>query len=308
MYSIIGGDQKTYGPVTVEEVHRWIREGRADERTRVKEEGAADWQALGSLPEFFPQPNLHPPTLTSSLATLSLPVSGVLRIGECFGQGWQVYRQDPWRMTGIIGLVFLAQFILNSIPVLGALLAFLLNGPILGGVYYFCFKNIQGRSRGMVEITETVKGRFLPCFLATTVSSLLALAPLLLACIPAAALFSSSGIVLEEIAKHPSLLLGMGIPLLAGLLGMFYLFLGWSFAVPIAACSASDFWFAMKVSWHGVRNNFWSYIGLLLLLGGINLLGLLCLFVGLFVTIPFTFLVTMVAYGQIFRTSHPRET
>ena len=36
MYSIIGGDSKTYGPVTADEVHRWIREGRADERTKVK--------------------------------------------------------------------------------------------------------------------------------------------------------------------------------------------------------------------------------------------------------------------------------
>jgi uncharacterized membrane protein len=87
---------------------------------------------------------------------------------------------------------------------------------------------------------------------------------------------------------------------------MFYLLICWSFAVPIAACTNTDFWEALKLSWRGVRKNFWAYFGLLLALGLINLIGILCLVVGLFVTIPFTFLATMVAYEQIFRTTDPR--
>jgi len=35
MYTIIGGDQKQYGPVTAEELRRWIAEGRADAQTQV---------------------------------------------------------------------------------------------------------------------------------------------------------------------------------------------------------------------------------------------------------------------------------
>ena len=52
MYSIIGGDTKTYGPVSADEVYRWIREGRADERTKIKPEGKSDWVELGTFPEF----------------------------------------------------------------------------------------------------------------------------------------------------------------------------------------------------------------------------------------------------------------
>ena len=52
MYSIVGGDSKTYGPVSSDEVLRWIREGRADQKTKVKRDGSADWQELGSIPEF----------------------------------------------------------------------------------------------------------------------------------------------------------------------------------------------------------------------------------------------------------------
>ncbi len=306
MYSIIGGDSKTYGPVTADEVHRWIREGRADERTKVKEEGSTEWRELGTISAFFPALANVPPKISGRAGLNTVATEGSVHIGDCLRQGWQVYRQDPWRITGIIVIVFVAQFLLNSIPIAGALFAFLLNGPILGGVYFFCMQAIHGQTHGLQDVTSTIKERFLPCFLATTVSSLLAFAPLLVALIPAAGLFAASGVVMEELVKHPNLILGIGLPLLAGALAMFYLLICWSFAVPIAACTNTDFWEALKLSWRGVRKNFWAYFGLLLALGLINLIGILCLVVGLFVTIPFTFLATMVAYEQIFRTTHSR--
>lgn len=306
MYSIIGGDSKTYGPVTADEVHRWIREGRADERTKVKEEGSTEWRELGTISTFFPALANVPPKISGRAGLNTVATEGSVHIGDCLRQGWQVYRQDPWRITGIIVIVFVAQFLLNSIPIAGALFAFLLNGPILGGVYFFCMQAIHGQTHGLQDVTSTIKERFLPCFLATTVSSLLAFAPLLVALIPAAGLFAASGVVMEELVKHPNLILGIGLPLLAGALAMFYLLICWSFAVPIAACTNTDFWEALKLSWRGVRKNFWAYFGLLLALGLINLIGILCLVVGLFVTIPFTFLATMVAYEQIFRTTHSR--
>jgi hypothetical protein len=306
MYSIIGGDSKTYGPVTADEVHRWIREGRADERTKVKEEGSTEWRELGTISTFFPALANVPPKISGRAGLNTVAAEGSVHIGDCLRQGWQVYRQDPWRITGIIVIVFVAQFLLNSIPIAGALFAFLLNGPILGGVYFFCMQAIHGQTHGLQDVTSTIKERFLPCFLATTVSSLLAFAPLLVALIPAAGLFAASGVVMEELIKHPNLILGIGLPLLAGALAMFYLLICWSFAVPIAACTNTDFWEALKLSWCGVRKNFWAYFGLLFALGLINLIGILCLVVGLFVTIPFTFLATMVAYEQIFRTTHSR--
>jgi uncharacterized membrane protein len=306
MYSIIGGDGKTYGPVTADEVHRWIREGRADERTKVKEEGCTEWRELGTISAFFPALANVPPKISGRAGLNTVATEGSVHIGDCLRQGWQVYRQDPWRITGIIVIVFVAQFLLNSIPIAGALFAFLLNGPILGGVYFFCMQAIHGQTHGLQDVTSTIKERFLPCFLATTVSSLLAFAPLLVALIPAVGLFAASGVVMEELVKHPNLILGIGLPLLAGAIAMFYLLICWSFAVPIAACTNTDFWEALKLSWRGVRKNFWAYFGLLLALGLINLIGILCLVVGLFVTIPFTFLATMVAYEQIFRTTHSR--
>ncbi|MEY4386690.1 MAG: hypothetical protein RLY20_1973 [Verrucomicrobiota bacterium] len=52
MYKILGGDGKEYGPISAETLRQWIAEGRANAQTQVLPEGAAAWQALGTIPEF----------------------------------------------------------------------------------------------------------------------------------------------------------------------------------------------------------------------------------------------------------------
>lgn len=51
MYKIIGGDGKEYGPVSADDLRRWIAEGRVNAQTRVQAEGGADWRPLGEFPE-----------------------------------------------------------------------------------------------------------------------------------------------------------------------------------------------------------------------------------------------------------------
>lgn len=51
MYRIIGADGREYGPVALEQVGRWIAEGRANAETRTRAEGSAEWKPLGSIPE-----------------------------------------------------------------------------------------------------------------------------------------------------------------------------------------------------------------------------------------------------------------
>ena len=51
-YTIVGGDSKEYGPVSVQEVSEWISSGRANGETRIKEEGAKEWSRLRDLEVF----------------------------------------------------------------------------------------------------------------------------------------------------------------------------------------------------------------------------------------------------------------
>jgi hypothetical protein len=63
MYKIIGADEKQYGRVTVEQLRRWIVEGRAVSQTLAQPEGAQEWKALNQFPEFagdFAAPPISP--------------------------------------------------------------------------------------------------------------------------------------------------------------------------------------------------------------------------------------------------------
>ena len=306
MYSIIGGDGKTYGPVPSSEVERWIREGRADVRTKVRKEGENDWRELGSLEVFFPKTETLPPPLVRRAGPRHVVIQGSLGVRACLSAAWQAYRRDAWRITGVVVLTFLAQFLMNNIPVAGLILAFLFNGPILGGLYYFCRQALHGRATGVGDITGTVRERFLPCFLATTVSNLLAFGPFLLGLIPAVALAAGAeGLDWSKLLERPGLAAAMALPILGGSLAMVYLLFLWSLAVPLAACSSMDFWEALTTSWHGVRANLLRYFILLILLVLLNLVGFLCLVIGLFITIPLSLMASMAAYDQIFHSGTP---
>lgn len=97
-YTLIGGDQKQYGPVTGEQLRQWILDGRLNPQSQVKAESDAEWRPLSAFPEFAealaaraaargappPLPSAPPPAAakTSGLAITSL-VLGILGALTC---------------------------------------------------------------------------------------------------------------------------------------------------------------------------------------------------------------------------------
>jgi TM2 domain-containing membrane protein YozV len=66
MYKIVGADGQQYGPVTPEQMRRWIAERRANGQTLVQAEGSADWKPLAAFVEF--SADLCPPPAPSQAA------------------------------------------------------------------------------------------------------------------------------------------------------------------------------------------------------------------------------------------------
>jgi hypothetical protein len=52
MYKIIGADQKEYGPVTDQQIRRWIAENRVNAQTQARAAEGGEWQPLSAFPEF----------------------------------------------------------------------------------------------------------------------------------------------------------------------------------------------------------------------------------------------------------------
>jgi len=75
MYKIIGADQKQYGPVTAEQLHQWIAEGRVNAQTQVCLEGDVNWKPLSAMPEFADALGVAPAAPPAFSAAPS-PVSG----------------------------------------------------------------------------------------------------------------------------------------------------------------------------------------------------------------------------------------
>ncbi len=74
MFTIIGGDGKEYGPVTVEQIRAWIRGGRANLDTQAKAVGTDEWRRVGDFAEFS-SPEGAPPIMGAAPA--AFPAGGM---------------------------------------------------------------------------------------------------------------------------------------------------------------------------------------------------------------------------------------
>ncbi|SRR5579883_600414 len=79
MYRIIGVDGQQYGPVSAEQIRRWLGENRLNAQSLAQVEGTQDWKPLVSFPEFAGDLKV-PPSLAASPAapatTLAHPRAG----------------------------------------------------------------------------------------------------------------------------------------------------------------------------------------------------------------------------------------
>ena len=74
----------------------------------------------------------------------------------------------------------------------------------------------------------------------------------------------------------------------------------WIFALPLVADRQMGAGAALKTSWKQVLRHWWQIFGLVVLVGLLNVAGLLLCCVGLLFTIPLGMAATMVAYEVIF--------
>ncbi len=76
MYKIIGADGKEYGPVTLEQLREWIRQGRVNGETRAQPVGGSGWKAAREIPELMDA--LLPPLPAASAPGSAPPPAGAL--------------------------------------------------------------------------------------------------------------------------------------------------------------------------------------------------------------------------------------
>src|ERR1035437_8448144 len=78
MCKIIGADKKEYGPVSADQLHQWISEGRANAQSLVQLVGSAEWKPLSAFPEFAEVLKLHAEPFSASPPLFSTGVPPVI--------------------------------------------------------------------------------------------------------------------------------------------------------------------------------------------------------------------------------------
>ena len=81
MYKIIGTDGRQYGPVSAEQLRRWLAENRVHALTLVQTEGAQDWKPLSAFPEFTAELNAVPPPIIPAASTVAARASHKIPAG-----------------------------------------------------------------------------------------------------------------------------------------------------------------------------------------------------------------------------------
>lgn len=303
-YFIIGGDGKQYGPVTDEDVRKWIAEGRLNVLSQAKGEGDAEFRPLAQFPEFAAAfaPQSVPGTIGPiKSSTDFLERDYELDLGGCISRGYQLLKDNfsllfltALAYAGIEGLIAG----LGAIPHVGPIFTIgnlVIAGPLLGGVYLISLRALRGQSAEVGDIFTGFRQCFGQLFLGHLVPALLIGLSVVPIIIVTVVVIAGAGL-----AHNLTMLLILIPVFLLGLIPAIFLQTCWAFTLPLIIDKQMDFGAAMKASFKMVRKHWWQVFGLILLTGLVNLLGVLMLLIGLLFTVPITLAALMYAYETIF--------
>lgn len=314
MYKIIGGDKNEYGPVSIEEMGRWISQNRVNAKTMVKKEGSDEWKPLGNHPELAALlGGKSPPVfagesgaadvtaLQESLAQRTVKVE----IGSCISRAWKLCTENVMMLAGGVFLVgmasFIAGFIAGLIPFFGFVVNTLLNGVFSGGLFFFGLKFVRGQP---VEIGDAFAGftrGFTQLMLGSVVTSLFVWIPAAIVAIPFCIPMVSQ--MISGVDPQTALSGSLVLVVVGGILGTIVAVVSsilWIFVFPLIIDKQIGFWDAMQLSRKAVLRAPFAFFGLLILVGLVAASGVIACCIGLLFTMPVALLTMTFAYEDNF--------
>src|SRR5436190_13900469 len=152
MYRILGADGKEYGPVSADVLRQWIAQGRANNQTRARAEGATEWKLLSELPEFAAELAAKSAATTAPSAMIGpaaaeAPGAEILArdydldIGSCISRGWDLVMKHFWLTFGATFVIQLIVGVVGGIPLVG----WALSAVFLGGLDWMFLKLVRGQ-------------------------------------------------------------------------------------------------------------------------------------------------------------------
>lgn len=219
-----------------------------------------------------------------------------IEIGDCISRGWALVKANLGIAIGTTLLVYVCMMAGGLIPFIGSLVSMAIQGPLLGGLYWFFLKLIRGQQATVGDGFSGFSRNWVQLMLASIVSGLLAMMPM----IPAFVMFVVAMVSAHGRQPSPGMLIVAGALFLVGIIPAIYLSVCWIFTVPLVIDKQIEFWPAMNLSRKVVHMHWGSVFGLMFVGGLVAGLGILACGVGLLFTLPIFFAAFTVAYEDIF--------
>ncbi|WP_448573733.1 hypothetical protein [Trichothermofontia sp.] len=195
----------------------------------------------------------------------------VFNIGDYISRGWRIFESNLALMVvytvlvGVIGslLAGIDTFLFRGNVRISPVIGILITSPLLAGFYLGAFKRLNNQN---LEFGDFFKGFqwFAP-------------------------------LVLSFIASQFFILVGSAFCLIPGI----YLATAYQLIIPLILDRNMNFWEAMETSRKIVTKQWFAWFVFGLLMGVINIGGLIACFVGIFFTIPLTYCMWVAAYEDV---------
>lgn len=231
-------------------------------------------------------------------------------MGNYLSKAWDLLKND----MGMYILFGFVAFLINIagsvifafIPFVGNIGSSLLSTLLMAGYLVYGFKSIHNKRHefgdffgGFEYIGKLITGNLLYLIL-TFVVAFVFLIPLFMSL--GMAIFTQT--VEENMEQFLTMFTpGFIIGIIVFFLAMLYMSVSYIWLNNVLLFSDKRDWNALEASRRLISKNFFSVLGMLIVLGLINLLGAMALVIGLLVTIPLTMLTIFVSYHEIVGTS-----
>jgi hypothetical protein len=210
-------------------------------------------------------------------------------LGQWISQAWEMVTADLWAWVGAVLLMML---------VAGVTLG-LTSPPLMTGLYMMALKRFRGEQVSAGDVFSGFS-RFLPAWglaLLISLPALLVMAPAMIV-IAIPLLQEQVGASGDEVAVA----VGIGFQLLMPVLWFAIMavqtifFYSW-----VLVADGRGAWESVVGSWEKVSQNFWSYLGMWLVLSILSSLGTYACYVGIFVSYPLLPCAQVATYMYHFR-------
>jgi uncharacterized membrane protein len=165
-YRVVGPDGKEFGPVDLQGLVQWVREGRLIKTTLVRKNDDSLVAAEG-LPElaevFSPVVKAASPPIAT---TVVLPSE--FKSWDFIGQAWQLVKPH-WLPLSVM---FLLNLLMGAVPYVGPCISLIVSGAIMVGIYRAILGMLAGREP-TIEMMFGGFDRFGQAFLASIVYTIL---------------------------------------------------------------------------------------------------------------------------------------